>query len=112
MPDNKNGISLGFKIEGHLFTRMFHQTNHSNCWGGIYRTFGVLVIKTNITPSNRGIKFFASLSHSFNGIYKLVIDLRIERISKVQAIGNTQWLTATANNIARSFRNSDHSTFI
>src|SRR5437870_3514557 len=105
-------ISFMFEIEGHFVFNVFKQTNHTNGWRGINRSFRVLVIKTHITPSHRRVELAASIAHALYGLHKLIINLGIVRIAEVETVCYTQRLCTTTYNISCGFTHSDHGAFV
>ena len=72
----------------------------------------MLIVEADITARDRRIELPAGVTHTLNGVHKLIIDLRIIRITEIQTIGDTQRLTAAADDIPRSLRHGDHRSFI
>src|SRR6266705_6691167 len=96
-PKQIDHLTFFLKIKGHFVFNIFKQSHHSNCWSWINRPLRVLIIKTYVTAGNRRIKFSASLTHSFDSMYELIIYFGIIRIAKVEAIFYAKGLSSATN---------------
>src|SRR5690606_1363238 len=105
-------IAWIFKIQGHFLVQVFQYADHANGGGWINRAVFALVIETYISPGYRRAQFLASFGHAFDGLYKLIVNFGLIGISEIQAIGNSNRLSAAANNISCRFAHRHHGAFI
>ena len=95
-----NGIASTHKRNAHAMFRLFDDSHHTNGWRRVHGlTVCALIIKTHVSTGHRRIKLSTSLTHSFNGVFELIINLLVVRIAEIQTVGNGRWHTTTATNV-------------
>jgi len=108
---NKRLRRFFFKVQRHLILTTIQQSYHAIVGVGYTAPSGCWYRSSRCRPL-QGCRIYDRRPPSFDGIHELVIDFRIKRIAKIETVGNTQRLTATADDIAGCFCYRDHSAFI
>ena len=73
---------------------------------GVYPFSECLIVKTDISACDRGLKGVACLDHSLNETTELPHDLRLFRIAEIEAVGYGEGLCSGADEIPGRLGNS------
>ncbi len=86
---------------------IMHQADHPDHRRRINRTFGILIVQTDVAADHRRTQHPAGFRHTVYRGLQLPENVRLLRITEVQVIRNRQRLRAGAHNVAGRFAHRD-----